>query len=78
VSGRDDVRAAPGVRLTYDDYVLFPDDGMRHELIDGEHFVTPTPNLKHQAIVRNLIVAIANYLRRRKCRRRIVDCEFID
>jgi len=34
----------PGVKLTYDDYVQFPEDGKRHELIDGEHVVTPTPN----------------------------------
>jgi hypothetical protein len=26
-----------GVKLTYDDFVLFPDDGLRHALIDGEH-----------------------------------------
>ena len=32
----------PGVKLTYDDFVLFPDDGKRHELIDGEHYVTPS------------------------------------
>jgi hypothetical protein len=38
-----------GVKPTYDDYVQFPEDGKRHELIDGEHFVTPTPNRKHQA-----------------------------
>ena len=30
-----------GVKLTYDDFVQFPDDGKRHELIDGEHYVTP-------------------------------------
>ena len=42
---------APGVKLTYDDYLLFPDDGKRHELIDGEHFVTPAPNLLHQLIL---------------------------
>jgi hypothetical protein len=24
----------PGVKLTYDDFVQFPDDGMRHELIE--------------------------------------------
>jgi Uma2 family endonuclease len=46
--------ATPGVKLTYDDYVLFPDDGKRHELIDGEHYVTPSPNRKHQAILWNL------------------------
>jgi hypothetical protein len=27
---------SPGVKLTYDDFALFPDDGKRHELIDGE------------------------------------------
>ena len=48
VTGSD--RPRPGVKLTYDDFVLFPDDGKRHELIDGEHYVTPSPNLKHHAI----------------------------
>ena len=38
-----------GVKLTYDDFLLFPDDGKRHELIDGEHYVTPSPNVKHQS-----------------------------
>jgi Uma2 family endonuclease len=53
----------PGVKLTYDDYVQFPDDGMRHELIDGEHFVTPTPIRKHQAISGNLYGSIWSHLR---------------
>ena len=30
--------SSPGVKLTYDDFVQFPDDGLRHELIDGEHY----------------------------------------
>ena len=46
--------AGSGVKLTYDDYVLFPDDGLRHELIDGEHYVTPAPVLRHQRISGNL------------------------
>ena len=29
-------------RLTYDDLVRMPDDGMRHEIIDGVHYVTPS------------------------------------
>jgi len=37
-----------GVKLTYEDFVLFPDDGKRHELIDGEHYVTPSPGTSHQ------------------------------
>ena len=50
------------VKLTYDDLLLFPDDGQRHELIDGEHYVTPSPNLRHQRILRKLCLAIGNYL----------------
>jgi Uma2 family endonuclease len=61
VTGSD--RQRPGVKLTYDDFVLFPDDGKRHELIDGEHYVTPSPNLKHQAVSRNLVATIAPFLR---------------
>ena len=51
-----------GVKLTYDDFVLFPDDGQRHELIDGEHYVTPSPNLKHQKILGSLHLAIGGWL----------------
>ena len=52
----------PDVKLTYEDFVLFPDDGKRHELIDGEHFVTPSPNTKHQVISVNLTGMIWTYL----------------
>jgi Uma2 family endonuclease len=53
----------PSVKLTYEDFVNFPDDGKRHEIIEGEHFVTPSPNTKHQTIVFNLVAAFAVYLR---------------
>jgi Uma2 family endonuclease len=52
------------VKLTYDDFVQFPDDGKRHELIDGEHYVTPSPNLDHQRILGKLYLAIGTYLER--------------
>jgi Uma2 family endonuclease len=51
-----------GVKLTYEDFLLFPDDGKRHELIDGEHYVTPCPNTRHQAIVGNLYWLVRSYL----------------
>jgi len=64
MSGSDDVKSAhPAVKLTYDDYVHFPEDGKRHELIDGEHVVTPTPVRRHQAISMNLSVMIGAHLR---------------
>lgn len=49
-------------RLTYRDFVRFPDDGRRHELIDGKHYVTPPPNLRHQRLVQQLARALWNYL----------------
>jgi Uma2 family endonuclease len=49
-------------RLTYDDFLLFPDDGKRHELIDGEHYVTPSPNTKHQRVSGNLHFMIRAWL----------------
>ena len=49
-------------KLTYDDFVLFPDDGRRHELIDGEHYVTPSPNRRHQEIVGRFHLIIAGWL----------------
>lgn len=42
------------LKLTVEDFELFPDDGQRHELIDGEHYVTPSPSTRHQAILGNL------------------------
>ncbi len=54
--------AAYGTRLTYDDFLLFPDDGKRHELIDGEHYVTPSPNTKHQRVSGNLYFLIRAWL----------------
>lgn len=54
--------AGSGVKLTYDDFVHFPDDGKRHELIDGEHYVTPSPNMRHQGISGNLHFLIRAWL----------------
>src|SRR5712691_9906090 len=49
-------------KLTYADYVLFPEDGLRHEIIDGEHYVTPSPSLRHQRISGKLFHLIQTYL----------------
>jgi len=40
--------------LTYEDFLDFPDNGKRHELIDGEQYVTPSPLTKHQKRVATL------------------------
>jgi Uma2 family endonuclease len=56
----------PAVKLTYEDYLLFPDDGRRHELIDGEHYATPSPLTKHQRIVLNLSLILGPFVRKKK------------
>ena len=67
MSGHDGALPNPrGVKLTYDDFVLFPDDGLRHELIDGEHYVTPSPTPKHQQVSLNITYALETYLREQR------------
>jgi len=54
------------VRFTYEDYLLFPADGRRHELVQGEHIVTPSPVEKHQRLVTRLILLLAGMAEREK------------
>jgi Uma2 family endonuclease len=60
---RSETRAADSrMKLTHEDFLLFPDDGKRHELIDGEHYVTPSPNIRHQEISGRLYLLIGAWL----------------
>lgn len=53
---------AVDIRLTYEDYCLLSTDGKRHEIIDGEHFVTPSPLTLHQRVVMRLGHHLMGYL----------------
>ena len=46
--------ASEKVRWTTADLELFPDDGKRYEIIDGELFVTRSPHWKHQEVCVNI------------------------
>lgn len=48
--------------LTVADLDLFPDDGNRYELIEGELFVSRAPSLFHQVIVANIIASVRTFL----------------
>ena len=57
----DDARESTR-KLTYADFLRFPDDGRRHELIDGVHYVSPSPEFRHQALQMRMALALGNYL----------------
>lgn len=47
------IRKSP-TKLTYNEYVLFPADGNRHEIIDGRHYMNAAHVPRHQAISRHI------------------------
>jgi Uma2 family endonuclease len=53
---------APATKLTYQDYLLLPDDGKRYEIIDGELYMTPSPVTRHQTISGRLHYLFMSYL----------------
>jgi Uma2 family endonuclease len=46
------------VRMTYEELQRLPDDGQRHELVDGVLVVTPSPASRHQRIVAILVARL--------------------
>ena len=41
---------SPTVRYDYSDYLSIPESHSRHEILDGELVVTPTPRVNHQVV----------------------------
>ena len=41
-----------------------PDDGLRHEVVDGEHLVSPAPRAPHQDAVLLLAIELRAYVKR--------------
>jgi len=70
------VLSRPQRKLTYEDFLLFPDDGKRHELIDGVHYVTPCPSFTHQELLGRLYLAIGTFLVNRRHLGRVVLSPF--
>lgn len=54
------------VRFTYQDHQAIPEDHRRHEIIDGELYVTPSPPFNHQVVAGNLLVALYRLTRERR------------
>ncbi|CAN5179053.1 hypothetical protein BH23GEM4_BH23GEM4_14970 [soil metagenome] len=54
-------------RLTYADWLEFPEDGPRYEIIDGELFGSLTPSVRHQRVSGNLLFGLDRYLTVSRC-----------
>lgn len=50
-------------RLTREELDALPDDGLRHELIDGAFVMTPSPNVRHQDMSAGLFLALQSAIR---------------
>lgn len=49
------------IRLDYEDYAAIPNDGRRHEIIDGVHYVNPAPSPYHQTILARVSFALFEF-----------------
>lgn len=56
--------ATAGHEWTYEMLETLPDDGKRYEIIDGELIVSPSPSLRHQRIIWELVLRIGEYTKR--------------
>jgi Uma2 family endonuclease len=59
-------------KMTYDDYVLIPEDGRRHEIIDGEHYVSAVPSVPHQDLVVELTFRLGGFVKAHRLGRLLI------
>lgn len=52
----------PRLKMTYEDLLYLPEDGKRHEIIDGEHYVSASPAPLHQRLVTRLIRTLGAWI----------------
>jgi Uma2 family endonuclease len=49
------------IRFNYHDYLQLPED-KRYEILDGELYVVPAPNTRHQRLAKRLLGALDRYV----------------
>ena len=55
----------PQIKFTYRDYLQLPEQD-RRELIEGDFYMAPAPNIRHQTISGNLGMILRDFVRRNK------------
>ena len=59
-------RLPRGKRWTYADYCRIPPDRKRHEIIDGRHYVSPSPSHPHQWVQGQLFFELNHRISRKR------------
>ncbi len=52
--------------LTFEQFEQFHDDGLKHELLGGEHIVLPPPKRRHTKVQQNISDALRPYVKQRR------------
>ena len=47
---------------TYKDYLVIPEDGCRYEVVNGELYMSPSPGVEHQRIVKRIMVWLSRFV----------------
>jgi Uma2 family endonuclease len=50
------------LKYTHADLLQMPDDGKRREIVDGDLYVTPSPNYYHQQVLINIALPFGKFL----------------
>ncbi len=61
----EDRRANARVVTTYQDYLELPEDGKRHEVLDGDLRVTPAPSPRHSNVISRLNHLLSEWVHNR-------------
>ena len=52
-------------KLTYEDFARIPEDGQRHEILDGVHVVSPAPGRRHQRVSSRLSARLETFVEKK-------------
>ncbi|NLG44384.1 MAG: Uma2 family endonuclease [Phycisphaerae bacterium] len=64
-----------GLRMTADEFLALPESKCHYELINGIVTMSPSPSMRHQEIVREILVQLATFLRGRGLEHAVHDVD---
>ena len=62
--------------ITFEQFEQYHDDGLKHELLEGEHIVVPPPKRRHTFVQHNLSDAIRPHVKQRRLGELLIEAGF--